>query len=506
MKTIYIASALAIASIGTAAQTYEDALRFNSNEVMGTARSQAMASAFGSLGADLTAMTQNPAGMGVYRATELAITLGVNTNKTETNLNGNKSTDDRISVPFSQVGANFSIGLQREATQGLVGSNFFLGYNRLADFHNNTLYRVKDSKNSLLDLFCMNGQVDAEATGLLAYNAYLTNDTNGIRYNVWEKYDPETTIDSTFRTDYMTGLGMIDIDRRLEQEGSKGEFTLGYAANISNKVFIGGSMGIQMVHYNENLLHSEEFFGYTEYIDDPTKFAYKWNLDQDATGVNFKLGVIVKPVNALRIGLAIHSPTFFNVEEVYTAQINNPSLGRTYKTELENEYKYRTAGRFIASISGVIGKSGLISIDYERTDNKKGKFSTDDDFADIKDEQFMTDITEDIKEVVKATNTIRVGAEVSALQPLYLRAGFRFSTENVSKEYYWNKPKEMAFTGGIGFRSSNFFADIAYVSTQTEGDSFVLPNSEYDYPYDNNIPAKTTKKGHRGVITIGFRF
>ena len=140
------------------AQDYTDALRFNRNDLMGTARSQAMAGAYGAVGADLSSMSINPAGMAVYRATEIGLSLGVNVIKDESEFYQSNGSDDRVRVPFDQIGAAFSIGRMREEGGGLYSSNMFIGYNRLADFSSRQVYYDPFSYNSLLDYFCFDEQ------------------------------------------------------------------------------------------------------------------------------------------------------------------------------------------------------------------------------------------------------------------------------------------------------------------------------------------------------------
>ena len=50
------------------AQGEMDAYRFSQTELNGTARSMSMGGAFGALGGDMSVMSHNPAGLGVYRS------------------------------------------------------------------------------------------------------------------------------------------------------------------------------------------------------------------------------------------------------------------------------------------------------------------------------------------------------------------------------------------------------------------------------------------------------
>lgn len=490
------------------AQDFTDAMRFNRNDVTGTARTQAMAGAFGAVGADLSSMSINPAGMGVYRATELGLTLGVNVIKDESEFWQSKASDDRVRVPFNQIGANFSIGRIREEGGGLISSNIFIGYNRLADYSSKQAYTDPYAFNSLLDYFCFDSQKTALLTGDLAYKAYLTNDTtNSFTYNVWEQYIGEKgDVNPLFRQDEQ-GLGLINMRKAVKEDGSKGDIAMGYAANISNKFYIGGSINIRTLSYENRTTHREAFEGYTVNSDDPTEFSYASRLEQDGTGVCFNLGVIYRPISALRVGFALHSPTFYSISERYSASIYNPARNLVVDANGEYEYKYRSPSRFIASLAGIFGKGGMISVDFERTNNARSKFSQkdeDDDFTSVDPFEETNKLIKDKQ--LEASNTIRIGGELSVLNPVYLRAGYRYTTPGVKQVYYINKPKNYAVSGGIGFRAANFFADIAYVCNVTKRDHWVLPDASQAYFYETNMPAYLTQKVHSGVLTIGFRF
>ena len=55
---------------GVFAQSAIDAYRFSQPDLRGTARFMGMGGAFGALGGDLSTLSQNPAGIGVYRSNE----------------------------------------------------------------------------------------------------------------------------------------------------------------------------------------------------------------------------------------------------------------------------------------------------------------------------------------------------------------------------------------------------------------------------------------------------
>ena len=76
MKTRIITLAVTAACASAAvAQSQYEALQFMGNELNGTARFVGMGGAMSSLGADLSTMSTNPAGIGMYRSHDVAVSL-----------------------------------------------------------------------------------------------------------------------------------------------------------------------------------------------------------------------------------------------------------------------------------------------------------------------------------------------------------------------------------------------------------------------------------------------
>ena len=72
MKHILLIAGI-IFSVSIFAQDEVDILRYSQYQIGGTARSIGYGGAVGSLGADFSALTVNPAGIGLYRKSEMKI-------------------------------------------------------------------------------------------------------------------------------------------------------------------------------------------------------------------------------------------------------------------------------------------------------------------------------------------------------------------------------------------------------------------------------------------------
>lgn len=91
MKTLYILPVLLLSAFWGFSQTTADIVRFSQSTNFGTARSTAMSGAFGALGGDLSTFSTNPAGIGVFRKSEVSITPSFSFSNTKS---GNRSASD----------------------------------------------------------------------------------------------------------------------------------------------------------------------------------------------------------------------------------------------------------------------------------------------------------------------------------------------------------------------------------------------------------------------------
>src|SRR5512137_1242887 len=89
MKKIVSLSAIIFLTIsGLFAQNVDDALRYSQIFYTGTARFMSMGGAFTALGGDLSTLSQNPAGIGVFRSSEISLSPQLFYNNTSASFNG----------------------------------------------------------------------------------------------------------------------------------------------------------------------------------------------------------------------------------------------------------------------------------------------------------------------------------------------------------------------------------------------------------------------------------
>ena len=80
-------------------------------------------------------------------------------------------------------------------------------------------------------------------------------------------------------------------------------------------------------------------------------------------------------------GVAIHSPTFYSVDEVSDKGISSyfdKSERHNYEEQTQFSYGYRTPYRLLANGAYIFGNVATVSMDYEFCDYSFSKFSSND--------------------------------------------------------------------------------------------------------------------------------
>ena len=148
------------------AQSAVEALMLTDNDLIGTARFVGMGGAFTSLGGDISSLSQNPAGIGIYRTNEVATTLTISPQSTRVNnLPGNVGSN-KTRVYFDNLGF---VGTFHLGDMALRNINFGVAYNSRKNFARN--YRVNYQS--------LNGSLSNAIAGLCSDNPNNLLTSNG---------------------------------------------------------------------------------------------------------------------------------------------------------------------------------------------------------------------------------------------------------------------------------------------------------------------------------------
>lgn len=472
------------------AQNEEDALRYSMNKLSGTARYTGMGGAFTALGGDLSAIGLNPASVAVYRRSEFSFTPAFYMQNSEGTFNGTGTDESRLNFHPANIGY---IGNFYSSHSKWKGASIAVGYNRMNNFSNEISFKGTSPGSSILDTYVAeinrNGGTpeselfDSYPFGAgLAYNAYLINPTED---------------DSLLYDHVLQGSTGLQQKKNINRSGGMGEYFLAFGGNYNDRLYIGGSIGLATIRYTEESTY-KEIPATDDFTNDLVELRRYENLQTTGTGVNFKFGLIGRATNWLRLGMTIHSPTYYRMDDSWSSEIDadyeNGDAFREVSPNGNYDYTLMTPPKASAGAGIVVGKKGLISGEYEYIDYSLAKLGTPR-FKATDDYDFNLE-NQNIQSFYKPTGNIKAGAEWR-LDPFRLRAGFNH-TGNAYKKDVGEDNSSNTYTFGVGFREDDYFIDLAYAFSQYK-------QNHYAY-YSIENPANITTDTHYLLLTIGFRY
>jgi hypothetical protein len=313
-KGLYIGALLLLSSGMLLAQGEMDAFRFSQSDLNGSARSMSMGGAFGALGGDMSAMSHNPAGLGIYRSSEVQTTMNLNSTKADATWTGNQNNINKTRFNFD----NFSyVGYFPTGNDaGIKAWNIGIAYNKVKDF--NRSYRaIGNPNNSMADYvaswasnaYGKDGGIPENQLILTnSYDPYRNRDLDGHWLSILgyesgffgAKYDFSDVYHSAYgqwRNSTWIPSSPNQTTLRIGESGSINEYNFSLATNISDFLFLGATLGVTSIEYRMSSWH-EESFGERDYL----KLGN--SIETEGTGFSINVGAIIRPVDQLRLGVA----------------------------------------------------------------------------------------------------------------------------------------------------------------------------------------------------------
>lgn len=536
-----------------------DLAELSRTHVFGTSRVMGMGGAFVSLGADLTSMSLNPAGLGMYRRSEFSLTPLVPMSSASTKGAPSWVGNNKTSFAFSNIGVALNV-LER-SSGALTSLTIGLGMNRIADY--NTRYSY--SSESLYDP--ASGAYMPTIADIFSQqlNSWGTRPNNSDVLPIPEMH-PSVWLPALGYDGYMVGyfpggdnpnnpwgveriggnasvLHSMDVVNR----GSVNEFDISLGGNINNIVYFGATFGIQSIYKRTGVTYQEEYGyfntggvaqtwnGSAQQWEDLPEQIEKMNVFQqtvvEGSGVNFKVGVVVRPTTGLRLGVAFHTPTYYSLDYSYRADlfadvvknINKPDeeglrVGNdtpTARNEGPDNWNLTSPARLMFGASYTFGNFAIVSVDYERDwyngirvkNIPQGNYLSREDYK------------REFKRNFQGTNSIRAGFEIKPLPILALRVGGGY-TDSMLKDrnsYVYDTNSSLPstyesyyFSAGLGVTlSRSVTLDFAYQNLTDKLTQYQLFFSRdfvtgdlktWSGTYDTSLTR------HYISMTFGFRF
>jgi len=539
-KYIFFAVSLFAALSANAQETYENA-KLAGEDLNGTARYVGMGGAMEALGADISTIGSNPAGIGLFRHSNVSLSAGLLMQSDGKEFSNGKKTN----LSFDQIGGvyttrtgqksflNFGFNYHKSknfdyilnAAGSLNGSSqnkqsYIKGI--LANENSGGFFVGKDKKGQNV------GYVEAPSLNNPSPNVAST--WSQIDYLYWNSLIPGST--GTYNYEKATGY---TLDRA--HTGYIGNYDFAVSGNLNDRVYLGLTFGMKDVNYK----------GYSEYRENFNNAGGVLVRDErKVTGSGFDItaGVIVRPVaeSPFRIGAYVKSPTWYDLTTsnvtrlVYVSGTTSPEkgIGNSY------DFKMWTPWKFGFSLGHTIGNNIALgaTYEYENYANINSRVNNGGYYDYYYDQYYESSIPDKnmnahTKEVLKGVSTLKLGIEYKPVSNVALRMGYNYvgakyasdrqkdpglaslGTAYSSTTDYTNWGEINRFTLGVGYQVKKFNIDLAYQYSAQKG-SFAPFSNVKDITYtsgttkitESNIASNTDVKNNRSqlLLTLGYRF
>lgn len=524
-----------------AQETYENT-KLIDNDLNGTARYVGMGGAMEALGADISVINSNPAGIGLFRRSSGSVSFGLVSQDGASSFKyGNKT-----NASFDQAGFVYSL---RDGRRTFINFGFNYRKSKNFDYILNAasgLNGASQHKLSYMKALANENNLDKTSSGWRGKFSY-TSQLDNLYYNTLMM----TSSDGFFYND----ASRYEFGRA--ETGYIGEYDFNTSVNVNDRVYLGITIGIHDVHYTGHSLYSEALVN----LNNQTAGDITVNDERriTGTGYNASFGIIFRPVDAspFRIGLSVTTPTWYDLKTSnYTYLINNTKAdggGKlqgdypNYTTGESYEFKLFTPWKFGVSLGHTVGNYLALGASYEYADYSRLDTRVNDGY----DVDYWGDVYEHsssdepmnrhTRETLKAVSTLKIGAEAKVMPNLAVRAGYNYVSPMFKKEGYkdgnidsygsnyssatdyTNWEATNRYTVGVGYTLGKMSFDLAYQYAQTNGKFHPFADSYLDYTYpgqdsngndvtmteslDNYANAvKVSNKRNQLLLTLTYRF
>ena len=508
-KFLWIIIACLCINHAMAQETYENT-KLIDNDLNGTARYVGMGGAMEALGADLSTISSNPAGVGLFRRSSVSTSFGFVSQQDAKKFGGG----DKTNFSFDQIGFVYSM---KSNTDSWI--NFAFNYHKSRNF--NMLVSAADqltnaSQNKLTyqkyrnQIFGNSDDATYSQVDYLYMRNLLYNASDSLYYN----YPAQ------------------DYKFNRSTEGYIGEYDFNISGSLNNRLFLGLTLGLHDVNYKHYSVYSESF---AQNIDNLAGISLTDYRKIEGVGVDVKFGAIYCPIenSPFRIGAYIQTPTIYDLTTRNTTTLSSFSVGAPYVEE-SYDFKVYTPWKFGLSLGHTIGECFAMGATYEYADYTctKTRINTgghyDDWYGEYYDESENDRImNKHTDKTLKGVSTLKLGVEFKPIPEFAVRLGYNYvsslykkngykdetlwspGTYYSSQTDYTNWKDTNRLTAGLGYQGKHFNIDLAYQYSATNGDFHPFLNyyDDKDISESNKADAvKVTNKRHQLLLTLGYRF
>ena len=523
-KLIFAVFGVALVMPAAAQETYENA-KIITEDLNGTARYVGMGGAMEALGADISTMGTNPAGIGLFRSNHISASFGLVSQGNAPTVLG----ADKTNMSFDQAGIVICVD-NSGRKQSFINVGFNYHKSRNFDFILSAADRLSNASQNKLT--CAKGKTgllyEKDASGRPYFDyPYLSCSQLDAVYANEINYDPEQ------KMWFYDNATEYRLDR--SHAGYIGEYDFNISGNINNRVYLGLTIGLHDVHYKHYGEYTENLL---EYNDPNNPYILTVSDDRCITGTGYdvKLGAIFRPIeySPFRIGLSVSTPTFYKLTTDNYTYFSASGGNKPVPTNEVYDFKLYTPWKFGISLGHTIGSQVALGASYEYADygSTDTRYITGsyynywyDDYEDNSESDYV--MNQHTKETLKGVSTLKLGAEFKPtpelalrvgynyVSPMYNSDGFKDGTLQSEGSYYssatdftnWGATNRL--TAGVGLNVDKFSISAAYQYSTTSGEFHPFMNyvDNTDSAYDNIadvVDVKNTR--HQLLFTLGYTF
>lgn len=490
----------------TFAQSISDALRYGTSNISGTARYRAMGGAFGALGGDLSAISDNPAASAVFTKGTISFSIANDNYDNTASFLGNTTGVSDSDVSINQAGGVFviegasnskwnkiTLGFNYDRIANLddqyraVGTNATSISSYFSDFAQGVPLDILETiaGESVTDLYQFLGENEGFGAqqAFLGFQSFIldpaTNDLGNTEYFV-------NTIADTYDQEYV-----------FASSGYSGKASFNLAAQYNDNLHLGLNLNSHFLDYNQSTIlfesnDSQLDPGLTTIQD----IRFENNLRTVGSGFSFQLGAISKVGESLRLGFTYDSPTWMTISEetnqrVSTTAIDDAGTFTTVVnpqvTNIFENYEIKTPGKYTGSIAYLFGKQGLLSFDYSYKDFTNLSFRPEND-------AFFNAQNARIDNLLRPVNSYKLGGEIRSRQWSF-RGGYRYEDSPFKDETTVGDLS--GYSAGLGYNFGRVKVDFAY-------DNFTQERSTqlYSTGLTNNVTVGRDNSSFIATLTL----
>lgn len=540
MKIQYYLLAATLFSLPVAAQeTYENA-NLTSTDLNGTARYVGMGGAMEALGADVSTIGSNPAGIGLFRRSQLSVSGGLLMQSNGKEYGDGKKTN----ASFDQIGFVYT-------TRASRGSNLNFGFNytkgKNFDFLLNASGKLGNgSQNNQSYLKHVLGSENYGGFDVRkkddAYIGFASPQANFVSWT-WNQLDylyfntllPDATTAGKFNN-YLADSYTFD----KASTGYVGNYDFNISGSIQDQFYFGLTFGLKDVHYDSESRYYERL---SNGVGDVSVLDIR---RITGTGFDITAGIIVRPIasSPFRIGAYVKTPTWYDLTTSNVTRIdrNTNTGGKNDWGEVPNSYDYKlwTPWKFGLSLGHTVGNYLALGLTYEFEDHSTLDSRINDggyynDYYGTYYETSSADksMNKHTRQALKGVSTLKMGAEYKPTSNLALRLGYNYISPKYNKDAqkdptivspgsayssstdFVNWDSTNRFTFGIGYQINKFNVDLAYQYSMQKGTFY--PFSTMNFSIHDTATGNTTSYSNQAVgakvdnnrgqllLTVGYR-